>query len=90
MSRDLLVQVDPEGHSIYIYLKAIKAGGVARTERVGDGILADFGPRGDLLGVELLGPKAVTRLFAAVVRKGRFRSLRELAPKKDLLRRLIA
>ncbi len=90
MSEHLTIQIDPRHHSIYIYLRAIDAGGVARTESVGAGVLADLGPDGELLGVELLGPGAVQTFFSLVPVRDQFRSLRELEPKKDLLERLIA
>ncbi len=90
MDPDLTVQVNPAGRAIYIYLRPIRAGGVARTEQVCDGVMADFGRRGELLGVELLGSKAVGRLFSRVGKESRFKALRPLASKKALLARLIA
>lgn len=90
MSDHLTLQVDPRSHSMYIYLRPIREGGVAKTERVGEGMLADFGRRGQLLGVELLGSKAVGRMFSIASRQKRFKGLRELASKRGLLQRLIA
>ncbi|MBI4563766.1 MAG: DUF2283 domain-containing protein [Planctomycetes bacterium] len=80
----------PRGHSLHIYLRPIRAGGVARTEDVGDGVLADLDKGGCPLGVELLGAKAVSRLFSLVGKDERFNPVRELAPKKRLLARMIA
>jgi len=75
---------------MYIYLRPIRAAGVARTEKLGEGVLADLDTKGHLLGVELLGSKAVGKLFALASMDERLEPIRELAPKRALLARMIA
>lgn len=90
MTNSLTLQIDPRSQTIYIYLRPIKAGGVARTEKMGEGVMADLDSKGALLGVELLGIKAVSRLFSLVKTDKRFESLGELSPKENLLTKMIA
>ena len=52
--------------------------------------MADLDSEGALLGVELLGTEAVTKLFSIVGTDKRFEVLRELSPKENLLAKMIA
>lgn len=90
MAAHLTLQLDPENHSIYIYLQPAERCRVARTEELDKGVLLDLGKRGRLLGVEILGVKAVTALFSRVAKEARLKPLAALASKKSLLARLIA
>lgn len=90
MNPHLTLQIDPRSNSAYIYLRPIQAGGVARTENLGNGVMADFDDTGTLIGVELLGPKAVEHLFSLVSTNAALSALIELEPKRRWLERLIA
>mgnify|MGYP001568087041 CR=1 FL=1 len=90
MSEHLTLQIDPRRQTLYIYLRPVGPGGVCRTEKLHDGVLADFDSAGDLVGVEVLGEKAVQALFSLLDKEARLAPLNELAGKGDILRRLIA
>ncbi len=90
MSDHLTLQIDPRRQSIYIYLRPIDAGGVDRTEKMDEGVLADFDSAGELVGVEVLGERAVQALFSLLGKEARLAPLNELAGKGEFLSRLIA
>ena len=90
MAAHLTLELDPQNHSIYIYLQPAEGHKVARTEQIDQGVLLDLGKRGRVLGVEILGAKAVSALFSRVAQEPRLRPLAALASKKNLLARLIA
>jgi hypothetical protein len=73
-------------------MRAIERGvsGVARTQKLGNGVTADFDEAGTLIGVELLGTKAVEHLFSLVSTNAQLSALVELEPKRRWLERLIA
>lgn len=62
---ELSLQLRPDGSLAAVYIR-LQSGEVAETrEIVEDRLLADYGERGELLGLELLGPvniSAVTNL----------------------------
>ena len=89
-SNQLSIQIDPRHRALYIYLRPIRAGGVTKTEQLAEGLMADLGANGEILGVEVLGADAVEKLFDLVSTQERFSALRELSTKKDALRRMIA
>jgi uncharacterized protein YuzE len=90
MATHLTLQLDPENHSLYIYVRPADKKEVTRTEVIEEGVLLDLGKRGRLMGVEVLGSKAVGKLFSRVSKEPRLKPLEKLAGKKSLLARLIA
>jgi uncharacterized protein YuzE len=48
------ITCDSEADAMYIYLRVIAAGGVGETRELGDDVMADYGPGGELLGIEIL------------------------------------
>ena len=90
MAAHLTLQLDPENHSLYIYVHPIGKKDVTHTEQIAKGVLIDLGKRGKLMGVEVLGSKAVAELFQRVRKEPRLKPLEKLAAKKSLLARLIA
>lgn len=90
MTPHLTIQIDPRSNSAYIYLRPIESGGVARTQNLGSGVMADFDAAGALIGVELLGTNAVDHLFSLVSKDAQLSPLIELEPKRRWLERMIA
>ena len=64
------VNVDLEAQAGYVRYRSLPSGERARSERVGDTVVADYAENGEVLGVELLAldddSVAQARAFAAV------------------------
>lgn len=86
----LLIQIDPIARAIYIYLREIGPGEAKKTERVAPGLHVDLDESGAPLGIEVLAPEAIDKIFQIVVPQYHVDELLPLREKLKALRVLLA
>lgn len=84
------VQFDTRIPAVYLYLRDPKGFPSHRSKQVADGVIVDLDERGDVMGVELLGPQDLEAVLEKVIPDSDVEILKQLGSKRRILDEILS
>lgn len=84
------VQFDTRIPAVYLYLRDPEGFRSHQSKQVADGVIVDLDEKGDVMGIELLGPQDLEAVLEKVIPANDAEILKQLESKRQILEEILS